>query len=197
MKIYVSGTTISWILKGLGGPGVSKNPLQKTEREAPRFFAGFLEPPGPSRPRTSMISGSRTKTGFHDYAKTTLELSPVSPFKNPIGFGAIDVTQPFRFIGLRATDVTKPCKFIGFGATDVTKPYNLQRCGVCQSVDRARPCGRSFPGRLVGPSGWPKAGRRHDFSAFPKAVRPTSGPEGRLTARKDDFVTDGKTIFPR
>ncbi len=34
------------------------------------------------------------------------------------------------------------------------------------------------------PSGRPSAGRRADFSAFPVAVRPKSGPEGRFPARK-------------
>ncbi len=33
-----------------------------------------------------------------------------------IGFGAMDVTKPYKFIGFGAIDVTKPCKFIGFGA---------------------------------------------------------------------------------
>ena len=34
----------------------------------------------------------------------------------------------------------------------------------------------------------PSAGRRADFGAFPEAVRPKSGPEGRLTARRH-YVT--------
>ncbi len=39
------------------------------------------------------------------------------------GFGAMDATKPYKFIGLGAMDVTKPNKFIGFGAMDATKPY--------------------------------------------------------------------------
>ncbi len=35
----------------------------------------------------------------------------------------------------------------------------------------------------------PKAGRRADLLAFPVSVRPTSGPEGRFTARKHYCVT--------
>ncbi len=42
------------------------------------------------------------------------------------------------------------------------------------------------------PSGRPKAGRRADFNAFPVAVRPKSGPEGRFTARKHYCVTSSK-----
>ena len=38
-------------------------------------------------------------------------------------------------------------------------------------------------------SGRPSAGRRADFGAFPVAVRPKSGPEGRFTARKHYCVT--------
>jgi hypothetical protein len=37
--------------------------------------------------------------------------------------------------------------------------------------------------------GRPKAGRRADFGAFPVAVRPKPGPEGRSTARKHYCVT--------
>ena len=49
--------------------------------------------------------------------------------------------------------------------------------------------GRILAGLLPGkhrnwPSGRPSAGRRADFGAFPVAVRPKSGPEGRCTARK-------------
>ncbi len=33
-----------------------------------------------------------------------------------IGFGAMDVTKPYKFIGFGAMDVTKPYKFIGLGA---------------------------------------------------------------------------------
>ncbi len=42
-----------------------------------------------------------------------------------IGFGAMDVTKPYRFIRFGAMDVTKPYTFIGFGAMDVTKPYKF------------------------------------------------------------------------
>ncbi len=38
-------------------------------------------------------------------------------------------------------------------------------------------------------SGRPSAGWRADFGAFPAAVRPSSGPEGRFTARKHCCVT--------
>ena len=37
--------------------------------------------------------------------------------------------------------------------------------------------------------GRPSAGRRADFGAFPVAVRPQSGPEGRFPARKHYCVT--------
>ena len=56
-----------------------------------------------------------------------------------------------------------------------------------------------LPGRILAgllpekhrnrPSGRPSAGRRADFGAFPVAVRPQSGPEGRFTARKHYCVT--------
>ncbi len=37
------------------------------------------------------------------------------------GFGAMDVTKPYKFIGFGAMDVTKPYKFIGFGAMDAPR----------------------------------------------------------------------------
>ena len=42
-----------------------------------------------------------------------------------IGFGAMDVTEPYKFIAFGDVHDPKPCKFIGFGAMDVTKPYEL------------------------------------------------------------------------
>jgi hypothetical protein len=47
--------------------------------------------------------------------------------------------------------------------------------------------GRILAGLLPGkhqnrPSGWPTAGRRADFGAFPVAVQPKSSPEVRFTA---------------
>ncbi len=33
-----------------------------------------------------------------------------------LGFGAMYVTKPYKFIGFEAMDVTKPYTFIGFGA---------------------------------------------------------------------------------
>ena len=55
--------------------------------------------------------------------------------------------------------------------------------------------GRILAGLLLGkhrnrPSGRPKADPRADLGAFPAAVRPESGPEGRLTARKQYCVTE-------
>ncbi len=38
---------------------------------------------------------------------------------NFIGFGAMEVTKPYKFIRFGAMGVTKPYEFIGF----VTKPY--------------------------------------------------------------------------
>ncbi len=35
-----------------------------------------------------------------------------------LGFGAMDVTKPYKSIGFGARDVTKPYKSIGFGAMD-------------------------------------------------------------------------------
>ncbi len=47
-----------------------------------------------------------------------------------------------------------------------------------------------LPGRHRNrPFGRPKAGRRAEFGAFPVAVRPKSGPEGRFTGRKHYRVT--------
>ncbi len=47
-----------------------------------------------------------------------------------IGFGAMDVTKPYKFIGFGAIDVTKPNKLIGFGAistiTNETKTLTTQ-----------------------------------------------------------------------
>ena len=34
-----------------------------------------------------------------------------------------------KFMGFGAMDVTKPYKFTGFGAMDVTKPYKFIGCG--------------------------------------------------------------------
>ena len=42
-----------------------------------------------------------------------------------IGFGAMDVTKPYQFIVFVAMCVTKPYKFTGFGAMDVTTPYKF------------------------------------------------------------------------
>ncbi len=56
--------------------------------------------------------------------------------------------------------------------------------------------GRISAGFLSGklqhrPSGWPKAGRRPDFEAFPIRIRPKSGPEDRSPPRKHYCVTSG------
>ena len=42
-----------------------------------------------------------------------------------MGFCAMDVAKPYKFISFGAMDVTKPYKFKRFGAMDVTKPYKI------------------------------------------------------------------------
>ncbi len=46
-----------------------------------------------------------------------------------IGFGAMDVTKPYKLMGFGglAMHVAKPYKFIGFGAMDVTKSIEFYR----------------------------------------------------------------------
>ncbi len=49
-----------------------------------------------------------------------------------------------------------------------------------------------LPGRMLAA----KAGRMADVGAFPVAVRPKSGPEGRFRARKHDCVTSSLSGGP-
>jgi hypothetical protein len=69
--------------------------------------------------------------------------------------------------------------------------FDLLRIHLCYSMLRFRagnlPSGPDFGRTAL--SGWPSAGRRADFDAFPVAVRPQSGPEGRCTARRHYCVT--------
>jgi hypothetical protein len=51
-------------------------------------------------------------------AKTSLTLSL-------LGFGAVDITKPYKCTGFGAIDITKPYKCTGFGAIDITKPYKF------------------------------------------------------------------------
>ncbi len=41
-----------------------------------------------------------------------------------IGFGAMDVTKPYKFIGFGAMDATKPYEFIGLGPWVPPNPVN-------------------------------------------------------------------------
>ncbi len=78
------------------------------------------------------------------------------------------------------------------GSTSVTS-YTLCHAMVLpgrKSVFRDSILAGMLPGsRRNCPSRWPNASGRADFGAFPVAVRPKSGPEGRLTARKHYCVT--------
>jgi hypothetical protein len=55
------------------------------------------------------------------------------------GFGAMNVTKPYKFIGFGAMDVTEPYKFIGFGAMDVTKPYKFTGIGASRTPNNSQP----------------------------------------------------------
>ncbi len=76
MRNYFPGTQKSWFWGVWTAPGPQK-PLQKVGGEDPHLLEWFLWPPGPSRPPTSMISGSR-KIGFQDYLNTKLGLCVIS-----------------------------------------------------------------------------------------------------------------------
>ena len=57
------------------------------------------------------------------------------------GFGAMDVTKPYKFIGFGAMGVTKPYKFIGFGA--ILRDYDAH--GPCsRGPSMCRHCAESL-----------------------------------------------------
>ncbi len=53
---------------------------------------------------------------------------------NPIGFGAIDVTKPYKFIGFGDIQGPKPCRFIGFGDIHGPEPNHLIICVLVTSI---------------------------------------------------------------
>ena len=60
MKIYFPGPR-NHIFLGSGRPRGPQKPFQNAGRFEPRRLDKFLGPPEPSRPQTSIISGSRKK----------------------------------------------------------------------------------------------------------------------------------------